>query len=298
MKNFKNPLIVTTFAVILVTIISGVFLIFDYRQNGVLLDKSQLVSELQKDNLELSILQQDVFFYTTDRAFSQWQSESDNIKKLIEQISHKFKNPDEQLIINKLRQENKSVLDLNAQFLSTKDEPGMDEWRQLLEGQLFLKSQETNDLSVRLTNIVRKDLANSREISLYITASTIFVLLLLFFLIYAYAIRIKKNSRTITEQSEKISSYNQQLKASNQQLRAANQQLDAANQQLKASNQQLRAANQQLDASNQQLRATENNLKEKISEVEIFNKAAVGRELKMVELKQEAEKLRKSNKSS
>lgn len=55
--------------------------------------------------------------------------------------------------------------------------------------------------------------------------------------------------------------------------------LDAANQQLKASGQQLRAANQQLVAAQKQLQ-------EKVSEMERFHKLTIGREEKILELKE------------
>ncbi|MBI3633071.1 MAG: PAS domain S-box protein [Candidatus Vogelbacteria bacterium] len=80
--------------------------------------------------------------------------------------------------------------------------------------------------------------------------------------------------------------------AANQQLRAANQQIDATNQQLRAANQQIDAANQQLRAANSQLSVAEGNLKDKVGDLEVFNQAAIGRELKMIEMKEELEKLR------
>ncbi len=69
-------------------------------------------------------------------------------------------------------------------------------------------------------------------------------------------------------------------------------QIDSANQQMKASNQQLKASNQQLNAANQQLIASRESLKEKLRELEVFNKATVGRELAMIELKKEVETLK------
>jgi len=61
---------------------------------------------------------------------------------------------------------------------------------------------------------------------------------------------------------------------------------------LKASEQQQKAANQQLNAANQQLGAAQKNLQDKLLELERFNKVAVGRELKMVELKEEIARLK------
>jgi hypothetical protein len=66
----------------------------------------------------------------------------------------------------------------------------------------------------------------------------------------------------------------------------------ASTQQLKASEQQQKAANQQLNAANQQLAASQTNLQDKLLELERFNKVAVGRELRMVELKEEIARLK------
>jgi hypothetical protein len=60
----------------------------------------------------------------------------------------------------------------------------------------------------------------------------------------------------------------------------------------KASTQQLKASEQQQQAANQQLVASQKNLQDKLLELERFNKVAVGRELKMVELKEEIARLK------
>jgi len=68
--------------------------------------------------------------------------------------------------------------------------------------------------------------------------------------------------------------------------------LKSSEQQQNAANQQLNAANQQLNAANQQLSAAQKNLQDKLLELERFNKVAVGRELRMVELKEEISRLK------
>jgi hypothetical protein len=112
-------------------------------------------------------------------------------------------------------------------------------------------------------------------------------------------IKVEERTQEIAKANEKLKATNQQLQASEQQLKASNQQLRAGEQQLKASNQQLRASEQQLRASNQQLRANEQQLRTEIAErkkmeevdkkhlheLEIFYKANIGREERIVELK-------------
>lgn len=62
--------------------------------------------------------------------------------------------------------------------------------------------------------------------------------------------------------------------------------------QLDASNQQLKASNQQLNAANQQLGAAQKNLQDKLLELERFNKITMGREMKILELKEEVARLK------
>ncbi|HSA32005.1 MAG TPA: hypothetical protein P5160_09455, partial [Candidatus Omnitrophota bacterium] len=89
-----------------------------------------------------------------------------------------------------------------------------------------------------------------------------------------------------------------ELMAANQQLQASEQQLQAANQQLRASQQQLTAINQQLVANEQQLRQevelrtkTENETKKHLHELEIFFKASIGREERIMELKKKVDEM-------
>jgi len=76
-------------------------------------------------------------------------------------------------------------------------------------------------------------------------------------------------------------------KKKSEELEALNQQLHASEQQLRASEQQLRASNQQLEAKEQALQKSQTQLMEKLAQVEQFNKIMVGRELKMIQLKEE-----------
>lgn len=77
-----------------------------------------------------------------------------------------------------------------------------------------------------------------------------------------------------------------------QRIRAENEQ-KTSEQQLKASNQQLRASEQQLKASNQQLRANEEQLKKQMHDLEVFYKANIGREERILELKKEIKRFKK-----
>ncbi|MBF0123257.1 MAG: HAMP domain-containing protein [Candidatus Omnitrophica bacterium] len=110
------------------------------------------------------------------------------------------------------------------------------------------------------------------------------------------------------EKANELRAINQQLMATEQQLRAANQQLSAGEQQLRASNeqlraneQQLRAANQQLSAIEQELRAAKTSLEEKVRErtrelEEARNSLESTVEAQTRELREQMENLSRMNK--
>ncbi|MFA5119173.1 MAG: HAMP domain-containing protein [Candidatus Omnitrophota bacterium] len=70
-------------------------------------------------------------------------------------------------------------------------------------------------------------------------------------------------------------------------ITALNQQLRANEGYLKASNQQLKANEQQLKAKELTLLRAQEELKNKIADLELFEKVTIGRELKMIELKKD-----------
>lgn len=90
---------------------------------------------------------------------------------------------------------------------------------------------------------------------------------------------------TVGKNVELVKALEKEKTGLEQKVKERTRDIDAANQQLKASNQQLNAANQQLSASQKQLQ-------DKLLELERFNKVAVGRELRMVELKEEIARLK------
>ncbi|MBF0521920.1 MAG: HAMP domain-containing protein [Candidatus Omnitrophica bacterium] len=132
--------------------------------------------------------------------------------------------------------------------------------------------------------------------------------------------QLRANEQQLKAANQQLSATEQQLRASNQQLTANEQQLKAANQQLLATEQQLRATNQQLLANEQALRTSQAGLEEKVRErtrelaeakysleaqvqertreleekmanLEKMNKFMVDRELRIIELKKEVNKL-------
>lgn len=74
-------------------------------------------------------------------------------------------------------------------------------------------------------------------------------------------------------------------------LQALNRQLQASDEKQRSANAQLLSSQQQLLAANQQLLSKEQALMSKIADVELFNKLMVGRELDMIELKEEVNSL-------
>jgi methyl-accepting chemotaxis protein len=110
---------------------------------------------------------------------------------------------------------------------------------------------------------------------------------------------VGKLATAFNQMTVQLGASEQQLRASNQQLQASEQQLRASNQQLQASEQQLRASNQQLRADEQQLRAEiaerkklEEQTKKHLHDLEVFYKANIGREGRIVELKKEISRLK------
>ncbi len=102
----------------------------------------------------------------------------------------------------------------------------------------------------------------------------------------------------VKERTEELMKSNEQLQVENTERKRAEEALKASNQQLQASEQQLRASNQQLRANEQQLR-TEISERKKIEEerekhvhdLEVFYKANIGREERMIELKKRIKEL-------
>lgn len=100
------------------------------------------------------------------------------------------------------------------------------------------------------------------------------------------------------ELEKQVKNRTAELNAVNQQLRASEQQLKASNQQLKASQQQLKAMNQQLVANEQRLRIEieqrvkmEEETRKHMHELQVFYKASIGREEKIIELKRKIKEL-------
>jgi PAS domain S-box-containing protein len=125
----------------------------------------------------------------------------------------------------------------------------------------------------------------------------------------AYAIYTDVTSEEITR--EELKKVNEELQKSNEELQATNEELHQTTEELNASNDELRTSNEELKIVTEELKSMKEELEErvkqrtaeleksrdelqkKIEELEKFTELAMGRELVMVELKEENAKLSK-----
>ncbi|MCM8787578.1 MAG: HAMP domain-containing protein [Candidatus Omnitrophica bacterium] len=112
-----------------------------------------------------------------------------------------------------------------------------------------------------------------------------------------YFNQMAENLKKITVSQDILNKEIEERKRVEMQLRASEQQLKAVNQQLLASEQQLKALNQQLLAEIERRKKLDEERQRYIHELEVFYKASVGREERILELKKKIKELEEILKS-
>ncbi len=314
---------------ILVIIFIGVtiFLVFKLQQSY---QKQQLAQKITENSFQLAILRSEYVAYPSDRPKNQWIDTYEAQSRLLEEAVPLFITTEEKVLFEDIRKVSGENMALFGELVKNIEHGSSQTIIQELNNRITVKVQARVSDALRLSKLSSAEV-NTIEYQFEFFVAILGILIVAISIgSYIVSISIAKSLRVLHEGAEIIAKgnldYQVNIKSHDeigQLARAFNNmavklkesyqglerkveertvQLDAANQQLKASNQQLRASNQQLDASTQQLRAAnqqlsaaESGLKEKVTDLEIFNKAAVGRELKMIELKKEIEELRKKS---
>jgi len=109
------------------------------------------------------------------------------------------------------------------------------------------------------------------------------------------AASFNKMAEDLKKSREKIKDYSRVLEKKvderTEDLRVANEEMEATNEELKQANEELETSAEELRAANEEAQRAKQQAEKRLADLEKFNKASVGRELKMKELKAKIEEL-------
>lgn len=311
--KIKNKLLFIAGISALAIIVLSIFLYFSLRSYSLAIEKNGIADQITYNIFENNSLLGEYLLYPEDRPRDLWFNKNDRTVALIKSKSTKFSKASEKEIINNLLtgigKNQKTFLEL----IASREEGSMGgaEQQARLSAQILINNQEAVFSAGQLAVASEQDADIAQKTVVYflvgfVALIFIIVSVILYFIwlsiveplikLKEVTVRIASLDFTATADETSNDEMGQLARAYNSmtlKLKESYRNLDASNQQLKASNQQLDASTQQLRAANQQLTATGKELKEKMADVEVFNKAMIGRELKMIELKKEIEELKK-----
>ncbi len=275
MKIQRKVIIVFVISLV-ASILAGVFIFFTVTQTQENISKLKIISEVRTEISNRANLLDEYLLYQGERSQTQWVLASQRIDGLLEEAKKILNRSDESALLVLVQENNNVIKQVGTElFTSFSTQSDTTVFSRELETRLVARSLISNSEMAKdasqLGTIVGEEISVTQQ-RLGIGVGLLVALLFIIVLINLTWIRviIKK-----LEESRKM--------------------IDAANQQLRASEQQLKAGNQQLRAANQQLIASEKQLQDKNLELERFNKITVGRELKMIELKEEIKTLKKEH---
>lgn len=314
MKIKYKLLIITTVSVV-TTIVLGIFLYVFV---------SSLDSSMQKNNISIQMIKKifdrrvfldDYLSNHLDRSKDQWLIAHDSLVDYVQSQSAKFVDENSKVLIGEMNQIFNKNRQMFLQLVSIHDSNSkkvttlVDQNQEVhMAGQLLVMSQSLILLSDQLSVLSQQDAARAYKnivliLIFFIIGLFLFTSIVIFFLwksiVYPIA-ELRRGAEIIGEgnweykvsikSKDEIGDLSRAFDQMTEKLKDRTVKLDALNQ-------QLRASNEQIYASNHQLTATEKGLKEKINDLEMFNKATIGRELKMIELKKEIEELKRAKNS-
>ncbi len=274
-------------------------------------ERELIAHEIHKTVSELDIILYEYITHREERMLQQWNLGYDSITEMIEKATGEE--------WETIKSNYADLKDLFSQITINYEKQGSSELEDRLVAQFLIKSQV---IVSSCSAIAKEAYSNAIKAQVAANYSMMSAFIVLFVALVGVSfhtarritnpldklirgteiigkgdLKHKVEVRTKNEIGELAASFNQmtenltKVTASRDELNAANQQLQASEQQLKASNQQLQASEQQLRASNQQLRANEQQLRKHSHELEIFYKANVGREERILELKKKVKEL-------
>ncbi|GEM_PF-5009005 len=108
---------------------------------------------------------------------------------------------------------------------------------------------------------------------------------------------LKKTNEELNRSNEELQATNEELQQTTEELHAANEELNASNEELKIVTEELKSMKEELEERvrlrTAELEKSRDDLQKKVEELEKFTELAIGRELVMVELKEENARLSK-----